>query len=46
MIAWKKQLNPLQIQLVSSYVITLKGTTPANPKAPQGVKEGTQQAGL
>jgi len=46
MIAWKKQLNPLQIQLVSSYVITLKGTNPANPKAPQGVKEGTQQAGL
>lgn len=46
MIAWKKQLNPLQIQQVSSYIISLKGTHPANPKAPQGVKEGEQQASL
>ena len=40
MISWKKQLNPLQIQNVSSYIISLKGTNPPNPKAPQGVKEG------
>jgi cytochrome c oxidase cbb3-type subunit 3 len=44
MISWKKQLNPLQIQNVSSYIITLKGTNPPNPKAPQGVKEGDLQA--
>ena len=46
MISWKKQLNPLQVQLVSSYIITLKGTNPPNPKAPQGDKEGNQQAVL
>jgi cytochrome c oxidase cbb3-type subunit 3 len=44
MIAWKKQLNPLQIQLVSSYILTLKGTNPPNPKEPQGTPEGEPQA--
>lgn len=38
MIAWKKTLKPDQIVSVSAYVNTLKGTTPANPKAPQGEK--------
>jgi cytochrome c oxidase cbb3-type subunit III len=36
MIAWNKQLNPLQIQQVASYVLSLKGTNPPNAKAPQG----------
>ncbi|GAA3614440.1 cbb3-type cytochrome c oxidase N-terminal domain-containing protein [Flavivirga amylovorans] len=36
MIAWKQQLKPLQIAQVSSYVLTLQDTTPANPKAPEG----------
>lgn len=36
MIAWEAQLTPVQIQEVASYVLTLKGTNPANPKAPQG----------
>ncbi|NMH86734.1 cbb3-type cytochrome c oxidase N-terminal domain-containing protein [Flavivirga algicola] len=36
MIAWKQQLKPLQIAQVASYVLTLQGTTPANPKAPEG----------
>ena len=36
MISWEKQLNPLKMQQVSSYIISLKGTKPANPKAPQG----------
>ena len=40
MIAWKKQLNPLQIQQVSSYIISLKGTNPPNPKEPQGEPDG------
>lgn len=38
MIAWKKQLNPLQIQQVASYILTLQGTNPANAKEPQGDK--------
>jgi cytochrome c oxidase cbb3-type subunit 3 len=36
MIAWQGQLNPEAMQKVSSYVMTLQGTKPANAKAPQG----------
>lgn len=36
MIAWKTQLKPSQIAQVASYVLSLQGTTPANPKAPEG----------
>ncbi|GGB81711.1 cbb3-type cytochrome c oxidase N-terminal domain-containing protein [Dyadobacter sediminis] len=36
MISWEKQLSPTDIQKVASYVMTLKGSTPANPKEPQG----------
>lgn len=37
MISWKTQLNPRQIQEVSSFILTLRGTNPPNPKAPEGV---------
>lgn len=36
MIAWKQQLKPVQIAQVASYVLSLQGTTPANPKPPEG----------
>ncbi|TJY36185.1 cbb3-type cytochrome c oxidase N-terminal domain-containing protein [Pontimicrobium aquaticum] len=36
MIAWKQQLKPLEMAQVASYVLTLQGTTPANPKAAEG----------
>jgi cytochrome c oxidase cbb3-type subunit 3 len=36
MIAWKQQLKPLEIAQVASYVLSLQGTTPANPKAAEG----------
>jgi cytochrome c oxidase cbb3-type subunit III len=36
MIAWSAQLKPSDIQKVSSYILTLKGTNPPNAKAPQG----------
>jgi cytochrome c oxidase cbb3-type subunit 3 len=36
MISWQTQLNPLQMQEVASYVMTLEGTTPLAPKAPEG----------
>ncbi|MFC5283912.1 cbb3-type cytochrome c oxidase N-terminal domain-containing protein [Pedobacter alpinus] len=39
MISWEKQLSPKQISDVSNYIESLKGTNPANPKAPQGEKE-------
>jgi cytochrome c oxidase cbb3-type subunit 3 len=36
MISWKQQLKPLEMAQVASYVLTFQGTTPANPKEPQG----------
>lgn len=39
MISWKKQLNPLQVQQVASYILSLQGTKPAGAKEPQGEKE-------
>lgn len=39
MIAWGKSLNPKQMSEVSNFIKSLKGTNPANAKAPQGDKE-------
>jgi cytochrome c oxidase cbb3-type subunit III len=36
MISWKTQLTPLQIQQVGSFILSLQGSNPPNPKAPQG----------
>lgn len=36
MIAWKTELKPSQIAQVASFVLSLQGTTPADPKAPEG----------
>lgn len=36
MIAWKAVLKPSDIEAVASFVYRLRGTTPANPKAPEG----------
>lgn len=36
MISWQNQLNPKQMQEVSSFILSLAGTNPPNPKAPQG----------
>ncbi|NRD19703.1 c-type cytochrome [Winogradskyella eckloniae] len=37
MISWKKEgLSPLEIAQVASYVLQFQGTTPAEPKAPEG----------
>ncbi len=36
MIAWKQNLKPAEMAQVASYVLTLQGTTPAEPKAPEG----------
>lgn len=41
MISWKQQLNPKQIQEVASFIKTLQGTNPPNPKEPQGEKLAT-----
>lgn len=36
MIAWKATLKPEDIQKVSSYVLSMQGTTPAKPKKAEG----------
>ncbi|MBO0322991.1 c-type cytochrome [Muricauda sp. CAU 1633] len=36
MVAWKQSFKPAEIAQVASFVLTLGGTTPANPKAPEG----------
>jgi cytochrome c oxidase cbb3-type subunit 3 len=36
MIAWKQTLKPVEMAQVASYVMTLGGTTPANPKEAEG----------
>jgi cytochrome c oxidase cbb3-type subunit 3 len=45
MIAWKQSYKPSEIQQIASYVLTLQGTTPAEPKDPEGeiwVEETTE----
>ncbi len=39
MVPWEQNLTPAQIAEVSNYIISLRGTNPPNPKAPEGVKE-------
>ncbi len=36
MMAWSASLNKAQIEAVTNYVVSLQGTTPANPKEPEG----------
>ncbi|TRX16388.1 c-type cytochrome [Flavobacterium franklandianum] len=36
MISWKGTLKPKQMQEVASYVLSLKGSKPKDPKAPEG----------
>ncbi|HMO39517.1 MAG TPA: cbb3-type cytochrome c oxidase N-terminal domain-containing protein [Saprospiraceae bacterium] len=38
MISWKSQLRPGDMQRVASYIMTLQGTNPPNPKEPEGEK--------
>ena len=34
--AWGKMISPADLKSVVAYVLSIKGTTPANPKAPEG----------
>src|SRR3970282_998257 len=36
MISWKGTLKPKEMQEVASYVLSLKGSNPKDPKAPEG----------
>lgn len=35
--SWKTDLTPMEIQNVSTFILSLQGTHPLNPKSPQGV---------
>jgi cytochrome c oxidase cbb3-type subunit 3 len=37
MIPWKGVLKPEEIHAVATYIWTFRGTTPANPKPPEGI---------
>ncbi len=39
MLAWKGLLKSEEINQITAFIVTLKGTTPPNPKAPQGNPE-------
>ncbi|MBN3583356.1 c-type cytochrome [Algoriphagus aestuarii] len=41
MVPWQDQLSPEEIQQVASFILSLKGTSPANPKDPQGELVGS-----
>lgn len=46
MISWEPLLSPEQMRDVSSYIMTLAGTDPPNPKSPQGeLYQGEESAG-
>lgn len=36
MISWKQDLKPAEMAQVGSYILSLQGTNPPNPKAPEG----------
>ena len=36
MVAWKSVIKSTDIEKVASYVLSMQGTTPQKPKAPQG----------
>lgn len=52
MISWKSQINPKEMQQVSSYIYALEGTNPLNPKDPEGelfereIAPSTSEAGI
>jgi cytochrome c oxidase cbb3-type subunit 3 len=37
MVTWKNMLKPDQIYNVASYIYTLRGTHPVNPKPPENL---------
>jgi cytochrome c oxidase cbb3-type subunit 3 len=36
MIAWEQTINKKEIQQLTSYILTLQGSTPERPKRPEG----------
>ena len=34
--SWSDDLSPIEMQQVSSFILSLQGTSPADPKGPEG----------
>lgn len=41
MVPWEANLTPVQISQVSNFILSIAGTNPPNPKAPEGDKKET-----
>jgi cytochrome c oxidase cbb3-type subunit III len=44
MVPWKDQLKPEELPTLAAYVLSLAGTNPPNPKAPQGINSKGERA--
>ncbi|MEM8900337.1 MAG: c-type cytochrome, partial [Bacteroidota bacterium] len=44
MISWKAEIKPKDMQDVSSFILSMQGTNPPNPKAPEGEKHVPAEA--
>lgn len=42
MISWKKRISSTQRLELASYILSMQGTSPPNPKAPEGTKMGEE----
>ena len=42
MIGWKKHITSMKRLELASYVLSLQGANPANPKPPEGQKAGEE----
>ena len=42
MIAWKKQIPSQKRLELASYIMSMQGTNPADPRQPEGVKAGEE----
>lgn len=46
MIAWEQSLSPAQIAELSNYIVSLRGTTPTDPKGPEGIEVTYEALGV
>jgi len=46
MLTWRGVLKPSEIQAVASYIYTMRGTHPPNPKPPENQQQGPEQPSI
>jgi cytochrome c oxidase cbb3-type subunit 3 len=45
MVAWQSSINPVKMQEITSYILSMQGTNPPGAKEPQGEKYIPNDAG-